>query len=62
MTGRPYGYRPTGPRTYELTATFDRGSPRRGGPRGNHDSRDGFFTHDVGRRTFTVTVPQKPEK
>jgi hypothetical protein len=59
VTGKPYGYRPTGPRTYELTATFDLESPPQEPPNGSVGSRDGFFTHGPGARTFTVTVPEK---
>jgi hypothetical protein len=59
VTGAPYGYRPTGPRTYELTATFDLESPPQEPPNGSVGSRDGFFTHGPGPRTFTVTVPEK---
>ena len=59
VTGAPYGYRPTGPRTYELTAKFDLESPPRESPNGSAGSRDGFFTHGPGARTFTVTVPEK---
>jgi hypothetical protein len=59
VTGKPYGYRPTGPRTYELTAKFDLESPPQEPPNGSVGSRDGFFTHGPGARTFTVTVPEK---
>lgn len=61
VTGMPYGYRPTGLRTYVLTATFDLESPLRDAPNGRAASRDGFFTHGPGQRTFTVTVPEKPK-
>lgn len=61
VTGTPYGYRPTGPRTYELTATFDLESPPREPRYGSVESRDGFFAHGPGPRTFTITVPEKPQ-
>ena len=52
---------PTGPRTYELTATFDLESPPRDSSNETAGSRDGCFTHGPGQRTFTVTVPEKPK-
>jgi hypothetical protein len=59
VTGTSYGYRATGPRTYELTATFDLESPPLDAPNRGDGSQDGFFTHGPGQRTFTVTVPEK---
>jgi hypothetical protein len=59
VTGTSYGYRATGPRTYELTATFELESPPLDAPNRGDGSQDGFFTHGPGQRTFTVTVPEK---
>lgn len=59
VTGEAYGYEPAGERTYRLAATFDRPSADDGAPEWR---RDGFFRHDVGRKAFEITVPQRPPR
>lgn len=57
VTAEPYGFRRTGDRGYELTATFDLPSPSDADqPAWN---RTGFFAHGQGRKRFTVAVPER---
>jgi len=57
VSAEAYGYRTTGPTTYELTATFDMPSTARREqlPWLN----DGFFEHGAGPKTFSITVPTR---
>lgn len=50
-TGQPYEYRVTGPRRYEVCATFDRSS--------RPDLADDFWFHEAGRRCFTFDVTER---
>jgi membrane protein YqaA with SNARE-associated domain len=59
VTAEPYGFRRTGDRTYEMTATFDLPSP--GEAEQPAWNRDGFFAHGQGSKTFTVTVPDRDQ-
>jgi hypothetical protein len=59
VTAEPYGFRRTGDRTYELTATFALTSP--GEAEQPALNRDGFFAHGQGPKTFTVTVPDRDQ-
>lgn len=60
VTNAAYGYSRIDPRTYELSATFDRPSP----PDEERApwSRDLFFKHRAGPQTFRIIVPQRDEK
>ncbi len=49
-TGQPYEYRVTGPRQYEVCATFDR--PSRAELAGD------FWAHEAGHRCFSFTVTE----
>lgn len=59
VTGEPYGYRPLEGRSYELAASFDAATP----PRGDRVDFEGdtFFSHEPGRQTFTITVPERTD-
>lgn len=57
VTAEPYGFRRTGERAYELTATFDLPSP--GDDEQPAWDRAGFFAHGQGSKTFSVTVPDR---
>lgn len=47
-------------REQSLAGHAGRPLPPPDAPNGHATSRDGFFTHGPGQRTFTVTVPEKP--
>lgn len=57
VTGTAYGYRPTGERSYELSAVFDRATPAESEQ--PPWDRDGFFTHGSGEHAFSITVPER---
>lgn len=59
VTSAPYGYEPSGERTYRLSATFDRPSVDDSEPEW---MRDGFFRHDAGPKAFEITVPDRPAR
>lgn len=59
VTHEGYGYERSGERTYRLSATFDRPSADDAEPEW---MRDGFFRHDAGRKTFEITVPERPAR
>ena len=59
VTGEPYGYEPSGERTYRLSATFAKPSDDADEPEWQ---RDGFFSHDAGRKSFEITVPVRTKR
>jgi len=59
VTGEPYGYEPSGERTYRLSATFAKPSDDADKPEWQ---RDGFFGHDAGRKSFEITVPERTKR
>lgn len=51
-TQQPYEYRVTGPRQFELCATFDRPS--------RPELADDFWAHETGRRCYAFTAANNP--
>ena len=53
-TGKPYEYRKTGPKSYELCATFDTDTS---GSTGGRPRFGNLWNHPVGKHCFKLTVP-----
>jgi hypothetical protein len=51
VTNRPYDYRPLGPLSYELCASFDAAGP---------DERRDTWWHDAGRYCFPLEARERP--
>ena len=54
VSGAPYEYAATGPRTYELCARFSTDTALQ--PPGDYASRDPHWAHGIGRQCFDRTA------
>ncbi|HLO76777.1 MAG TPA: hypothetical protein VK196_10025 [Magnetospirillum sp.] len=55
VTAEPYDYKTTGPRSYQLCATFSRPTPMNDGDRDPNRTPE-FWNHSAGRHCFSVEV------